>query len=177
MIASRLGRVVAGKPVSVPNYNDAIIDEFRAHDGVVGGPFEGLSMLLLTTVGRRSGQPRTTPLVYSTTDDDGMIVVASNGGADTDPLWFRNLQANAHATVEAGSHCFTVRATIVDGEDRTRLFGHHADLMPGFRDYVAQTDRQLPVVVLHRALPPGDGEPDETMEPAEAEPVESPDPA
>ncbi len=147
--------------MGVPNCNDAIIDEFRDHDGVVGGPFEGLSMLLLTTVGRRSGQPRTTPLVYSTTDDDGMIVVASNGGADTDPLWFRNLQAHRYATVEAGSHCFTVRTTIVDGEDRARLLDHHIELMPGFGDDAAKTDRDLPVVVLHRALPPGIGEPDD----------------
>jgi deazaflavin-dependent oxidoreductase (nitroreductase family) len=147
----------------VPTFNEAIIDEFRAHDGVVGGSFEGRSMLLLTTVGRRSGQPRTTPLVYSTTDDDGLVVVASNGGSDRDPLWYRNLLANPHATVEAGTHCFTVRATFLDGEDRQRLLDHHTELMPGFRDYVAQTDRVLPVVVLHRALPPGVAEPDEPV--------------
>lgn len=149
--------------MTVPSYNDAIIEEFRANEGVVGGPFEGASMLLLTTVGRRSGQPRTTPLVYSTTEDDGMVVVASNGGADSDPLWFRNLQAHPHATVEAGAHCFTVLATIVEGEDRARLFAHHAELMPGFKDYQDATDRELPVVVLHRALPPGVGEPDEPV--------------
>jgi deazaflavin-dependent oxidoreductase (nitroreductase family) len=147
----------------VPTYNEAVIDEFRANEGVVGGPYEGASILLLTTVGRRSGLPRTTPLVYSTTDDDGLVVVASNGGSDRDPLWYRNLQANPHATVEAGPHCFTVRATFVDGEDHTRLFDHHAELMPNLREYVARAGRELPVVVLHRALPPGVGEPDEPV--------------
>jgi deazaflavin-dependent oxidoreductase (nitroreductase family) len=144
----------------VTTFNEGIIDEFRAQGGVVGGPFEGRSMLLLTTVGRRSGQPRTTPLVYSTTDDDGLVVVASNSGSDRDPLWYRNLLAHPHATVEAGAHCFTVQATVVDGDDRRRLFDHHAELMPGFRDDERRTDRVLPVVVLHRALPPGVAEPD-----------------
>ena len=144
-------------------YNEAVIDEFRANEGVVGGPYEGASMLLLTTVGRRSGQPRTTPLVYSTTEDDGLVVVASNGGSDRHPLWYLNLLANHHATVEAGPHCFTVRATFVEGADRQRLFDHHAELMPAFRDYVGKADRELPVVVLHRALPPGVAEPDEPV--------------
>jgi deazaflavin-dependent oxidoreductase (nitroreductase family) len=149
--------------VSVPSYDDTIIEEFRANEGVVGGPFEGASMLLLTTGGRRSGLPRTKPLVYSTTEDDGLVVVASNGGSDTDPLWYRNLQAHPHATVEAGAHCFTVLATIVEGEDRARLFAHHAELMPDFKDYETATDRELPVVVLHRALPPGLAEPGEPL--------------
>lgn len=152
----------------MPTYNEAVIDEFRANDGLVGGPYEGLSMLLLTTVGRRTGLARTTPLVYSTTEDDGLVVVASNGGSDHDPQWYRNLEAHPHATVEAGNHCFTVRATIVDGDDRQRLFDHHAELMPGFRDYLDRTERALPVVVLHRALPPGVSEPDEPVEPVEA---------
>jgi deazaflavin-dependent oxidoreductase (nitroreductase family) len=147
----------------VPSYNDAIIEEFRANEGVVGGRFEGMSMLLLTTVGRRSGQPRTTPLVYSTTDDDGMVVVAANGGADKGPLWYLNLTENPHATVEAGSHCFTVRATIAEGEDRDRLLAHHASLMPGFDDDGDKARPERPVVVLHRALPPGVAEPDEPV--------------
>ena len=136
---------------SNPNdFNRQVIEEFRANGGKVGGPFAGSPMLLLTTTGAKSGQPRTTPLVY-TTDGDRIVVIASKGGAPTNPDWYRNLVANPVATVERGDEKFPVRAVVTEGEERQRLFDQQAALMPGFADYQKKTTRQIPVVLLERA--------------------------
>ncbi|MCA1724096.1 MAG: nitroreductase family deazaflavin-dependent oxidoreductase [Thermomicrobia bacterium] len=120
-----------------PNdFNQQVIAEFRANGGKVGGPFAGRSMLLLTTTGAKSGQPRTSPLVY-TTDGDRIVIIASKGGAPTNPDWYRNLVAHPTATVELGTEKFQARATVIEGQERERLYDQQA--------------AQIPVIVLERA--------------------------
>jgi deazaflavin-dependent oxidoreductase (nitroreductase family) len=106
-------------------------------------------MLLLTTTGAKSGQPRTNPLVY-TTDGDHMIIMASKGGAPTNPDWYHNVVANPVVTVEVGDEQFQARAAVAEGPERERLFSQMAAQMPGFADYQQKTTRQIPVVVLER---------------------------
>lgn len=132
------------------NFNQQIIDEFRANGGKVGGMFEGAPMLLLTTTGAKSGQPRVSPLVYST-DGDRMVIMASKGGAPTNPDWFHNLRANPEVTLEVGTETFPARASVPDGEERQRLWDQMVAQMPGFADYQRNTTREIPVVVLERA--------------------------
>src|SRR2546423_15426987 len=95
----------------VKDWNSQVIEEFRANGGKVGGPFAGAPLLLLTTVGAKSGQSRITPLVY-TTDGDRMVIVASKAGAPTNPDWYHNLVANPTVTVEVGNERFQARAAI-----------------------------------------------------------------
>jgi deazaflavin-dependent oxidoreductase (nitroreductase family) len=134
-------------------YNDfttALIADFRAHGGkVTSGPFLGRNLLLLTTTGARSGEARLAPLVY-TCDGDSIVVVASKGGAPTDPAWYRNIVANPIVTVELGGETFRARASIAEGGDRDRLYAAHAAEYPAFKDYEAKTTRLIPVVRLDR---------------------------
>ena len=131
------------------NFNQKIIEEFRANAGKVGGQFEGAPMLLLTTTGAKSGQPRTSPMVY-TTDGEHLIVIASKGGAPTNPAWFHNLVANPIVTVERGTETFQARASVPEKAERDRLFNQAAAIMPGFAEYQRTTTRQIPVVVLEK---------------------------
>jgi deazaflavin-dependent oxidoreductase (nitroreductase family) len=131
------------------DHNRSTIEEFRANGGKVGGYFEGTPLLLLHTTGAKSGQTRINPLAY-TTDGDRLVVIASKGGAPTNPDWFYNLRANPIVTVEQGTDQFRARATIADEPERTRLFGKMVAKMPGFAEYQRKTTRQLPVVVLER---------------------------
>lgn len=130
-------------------WNRAIIEEFRANDGKVGGQFAGAPMLLLHTTGAKSGQERVNPLTY-TTDGERMVVIASKGGAPTNPDWYYNIAANSEVTVEAGTEQFQARAEIATEPERTRLFDQMAALRPGFAEYQRNTPRILPVVVLTR---------------------------
>ena len=129
------------------DFNNNVIEEFRANGGKVGGYFEGRPMLLLTTTGARSGQQRTSPLVY-TTDGDRLIIIASKGGAPTNPDWYHNLVATPTVTVEVGSRQYQARATVAEGQERERLFTQMAEQMPGFAEYQQKTTRQIPVVIL-----------------------------
>jgi deazaflavin-dependent oxidoreductase (nitroreductase family) len=129
------------------DFNRAIIDEFRANDGKVGGPFEGAPVLLLTATGAKSGQQRTTPVMYLP-DGDRMVIFASKGGAPTNPGWFHNLRANPTATVEVGNDTVEVEAVVTEGDERERLFRKQAELYPQFADYETKTTRQIPVVAL-----------------------------
>jgi deazaflavin-dependent oxidoreductase (nitroreductase family) len=130
--------------------NTPVIKEFRANAGKVGGMFEGMDLLLLTTKGRKSGQPRVAPLAYST-DGDALVVAGSNGGRDTDPWWVANLDADPTATVELGTESFPAQVEIVrSGAERDRLYAAHAQKMPGFAGYERKTDRTIPVVKLTR---------------------------
>ena len=137
-------------PAAANEFNRKIIEEFRANGGKVGGMFEGAPMLLLTSTGAKSGQPRTTPLVY-TRDGERIVVIASMAGAPTNPAWYHNLAANPRATVEIGSEAFAVDAVITTGAERDRLFEQQAALMPNFGEYQAKTTRVIPVVALERA--------------------------
>lgn len=132
------------------DFNQQVIEEFRANSGKVGGMFEGAPMVLLTTTGAKSGQPRIAPLVY-TTDGDRLVIIASKGGAPTHPDWYHNIVANPEITVEVGSETFPARAEIAAEPERTRLFNAQADIMPNFYEYQKNTDRTIPVVIISRA--------------------------
>jgi deazaflavin-dependent oxidoreductase (nitroreductase family) len=131
-------------------FNQNLIEEFRAHDGKVTGVFEGAPLLLLTTTGAKTGRKRTTPLVYFQ-DGDRIVVFGSKGGAPTHPAWYHNLVANPDVTVELPGETLEARAVTADGAERDRIWSAQKELMPGFKDYEAKTDRQIPVVVLERA--------------------------
>jgi deazaflavin-dependent oxidoreductase (nitroreductase family) len=131
------------------NFNQKIIEEFRANSGKLGGPFEGGNMLLLTTTGAKSGQPRTNPLAYSA-DGDKILIIASKGGAPTNPDWFYNLIANPVVTVERGTETFQASATVPEAAERDRLFDQVSAQMPGFAEYQRNTTRRIPVVVLEK---------------------------
>jgi deazaflavin-dependent oxidoreductase (nitroreductase family) len=130
-------------------WNTAIINEFRANNGKVGGQFEGTPLLLLHTTGAKSGAERINPLAY-TKDGERLIIIASKGGAPTNPDWYYNLLANPSVTVEVGSEHFAARATAAAEPERTRLFEQMAAQMPGFADYQRNTPRTIPVIVIER---------------------------
>ena len=130
-------------------FNQSIIDEFRSNDGVVGGPFEGASLLLLGTIGAKSGLPRTNPLAYLR-EGDRLIVIASYAGAPVNPPWYYNLLANPEVSVEVGTEKFTAIASVVDEPDRSALYARMAQKMPAFQEYEAKTSRVIPVVALTR---------------------------
>ena len=134
---------------TVQDWNNNIINEFRANEGRVGGPFKGAPMLLLHHTGAKSGKTRVNPLVYLA-DGDRLLVFGSKGGAPTNPDWFHNLRANPAATVEVGTDKFAVEAEELTGEERDRLFAKQAGLMPAFADYQTKTRRTIPVVALKR---------------------------
>ena len=134
---------------SLDTFNNAIIEEFRANGGVVGGPFEGAPMIILHTVGAKSGEPRLSPLAYLTIDGK-MIIVGSKAGADTNPAWFHNLVANPTVTVELGTDTFEATAKVTDEADRAHLYAERVKVMPGFGEYQEKTSRVIPVVLLDR---------------------------
>jgi deazaflavin-dependent oxidoreductase (nitroreductase family) len=131
------------------SFNENLINEYRANGGKVSGMFAGAPLLLLTTRGAKSGQPRVAPVAY-TRDGDRYVIIASKGGAPTNPDWFHNIRANPEVTVELGAESFPARAAIQNGGERQRLFDQMAAQMPGFADYQKNTTRQLPVIVLER---------------------------
>ena len=131
------------------NFNQSTIDEFRSNNGKVGGYFANATLLLLTTVGAKSGQSRTTPVAY-VTDGDRLVIVASKGGAPSHPDWYYNLLANPVATVEVGTERFGVRASSTAEPERSRLYAKMVEMMPGFAAYEGKTSRTIPVLVLER---------------------------
>ena len=134
----------------MPNeFNQQIIDEFRANEGRVGGMFEGSPLVLLTTTGAKSGKPTTTPVMYLA-DGDRYVIIASNAGADNHPAWYHNLRAAPEAKVEVGTEEFGVKAEFVEGEERDELYARMVALAPGFAEYEAKTTRRIPVVALLR---------------------------
>ncbi|CUM43365.1 nitroreductase family deazaflavin-dependent oxidoreductase [Streptomyces gardneri] len=138
----------------MPDFNQQVIEEFRANGGRVGGMFEGAALLLLTTTGARSGRPHTNPAVY-VRDGARLLVFASNAGGPRHPAWFHNLSADPHVTVELGTPAGTVErfvatAVVTEGEERDRLYAEQAARDPGFAAYQAGTERIIPVVALHR---------------------------
>lgn len=139
----------ANEGSTMNDWNQAIIAEFRANGGKVGGQFAGAPLLLLRTTGARSGQPRINPMAYSR-DGDNYIVIASKAGAPTNPDWYYNLVANRQVIVEVGTEQFQAQATVATEPERTRLFNQMAAAMPGFAEYQRNTPRIIPVVVLSR---------------------------
>jgi deazaflavin-dependent oxidoreductase (nitroreductase family) len=127
----------------------AIIVEFRANGGRVGGPLAGLPLVLLTTTGARTGRPRTNPVTYIVDDDRLVFTAAKEGDATRHPDWYFNLRANPDVTVELGTETFPARATVLEGAERQRLFDHiAAQVPPEFAGYLHKTRLEIPVIAL-----------------------------
>ena len=132
---------------AVNDWNKNVIEEFRANDGVVGGPFEGAPVLLLHTKGAKSGKERINPMMYL--DYEGKrYIFASYAGAPTNPDWYHNLVANPDVTVEAGTETYEATATPVSLEERDRIYPVQAALFANFAEYETLTTRKIPVVEL-----------------------------
>ena len=131
------------------DFNDAVIAEFRENHGKVGGNFEGAPLLLLHSVGAKSGQTRVSPMMYLP-DGDRFLVFASKAGAPDNPDWYHNLKANPDATIEVGDDTLDVRAEEVPRAERDEKYAEQAALFPGFADYEKKTDRVIPVLALAR---------------------------
>jgi deazaflavin-dependent oxidoreductase (nitroreductase family) len=137
--------------MSYADFNTNLIRDMRTNGGKpTSGPFLGRPVLILTTTGARSGDRRESPLVYTRSGDD-YVVIGSKGGAPTHPAWYHNLRANPDVTVEVLGENFEAQARAAQGEERERLFAAQAAMMPAFNEYQARTPRQIPVIVLSRA--------------------------
>jgi deazaflavin-dependent oxidoreductase (nitroreductase family) len=123
---------------------------YRRTGGRIGGRFRGAPCLLLTVTGRKSGQPRTAPLMYGR-DGDDYVIIASKGGMPKPPVWWLNLRSNPNAEIEVGAERHRVTAEEVQGEDRDRLWRLMAAIYPSYDSYQKKTSRVIPVVRLHPA--------------------------
>ncbi len=139
------------------DFNAQVIEEFRANEGRVGGPFEGAPMVLVHHTGRRSGEPRVSPMMYLPGPDGGagedtIFVFASKAGAPIHPDWYHNLVATGRGSVEVGTDAHDVTVTELTGEDRDRVYAEQASRYPGFAEYAAKTAgiRRIPVLRLTR---------------------------
>lgn len=131
-------------------FGEEHVRRYRETGGAVGHVWrEGSTVLLLTTTGRRSGEPRTTPLIY-VEDGERYVIVASKGGAPEDPGWYRNLEKTPDVELQVGVEVFAARARTVSGEERERLWRTANEVWPHYDDYARRTDREIPVVVLER---------------------------
>ncbi|GAB3900244.1 nitroreductase family deazaflavin-dependent oxidoreductase [Microbispora bryophytorum] len=119
-------------------------------DGEEGHDWEGTTVAILTTKGRKSGQPRSTPLIYQPYGD-AYLVVASKGGADKHPLWYVNLQADPEVEFQIKGDRFKARARTATAEERPDMWRTMAATWPAYDEYVTKTDREIPVVVIERA--------------------------
>lgn len=126
-----------------------LIADIRQHGEPRSGPFLGRPVLLLTTVGAKTGEPRLVPLVYSR-DGDHIVIMGSKGGAPTNPAWVANLVANPVVTVEVGLEKFQARAVVAEGAERDRLWANHVALNPSFAEYEQKTTRKIPAISLER---------------------------
>src|ERR1700722_10071854 len=132
------------------DWNTAIIDEFRASGGNVGGNFAGAPLLLLHTTGARTGQERVNPMMYRKVGDQ-VAVFASKAGAPTNPDWFHNLIDNPAVTAQIGTQTLPFRARVAAGAERDEIWAAQKADYPGFADYETKTTRQIPVVILEPA--------------------------
>lgn len=130
-------------------FNAAIVDEFRTNGGKVGGQFAGANLLLLTTTGAKSGQPRLSPLAYLTIDGK-MLIIGSFAGAPKDPAWVHNLRANPRAHIEVGTDAYDVTAHELPSQERDELYAKVVAVAPGFGEYQAKTTRVIPLFELTR---------------------------
>jgi deazaflavin-dependent oxidoreductase (nitroreductase family) len=128
------------------DWNEQIIEEFRANGGKVAA-MDGAPLLILHTTGAKSGENRESPVLYRQEGDD-LVVFASYAGAPVNPAWYHNLVAHPQASVELGTETRPVRARIAEGDERDRLWEANKAEYPGFADYEAKTDRVIPVVIL-----------------------------
>jgi deazaflavin-dependent oxidoreductase (nitroreductase family) len=136
------------------NWNQQIIDEFRANGGKVGGNFADAQLVLVHHIGRKSGKEYVNPLAYLPGDDDHdtIYIFASKAGAPVDPDWYHNLVTAGSATVEVGTETYPVTVTEITGPERDRIYDRQVKQMPGFGDYAIKTEgiRKIPVLELKR---------------------------
>jgi deazaflavin-dependent oxidoreductase (nitroreductase family) len=136
--------------VDLSLFGEEHVRRYRETGGEVGHIWNGVPTLLLTTTGRSSGNPTTTPLIYGRAGDD-YVVVASKGGAPEHPGWYRNLSKTPEVELQVGPEVFAARARTAEPEERERLWRTMAEIWPAYDDYAQKTDREIPVVVLERA--------------------------
>ncbi len=137
-------------PDALKAFNDQLVADFRANGGKVGPPFEEADLVLLTTTGAKSGQPRLSPLAYLTIDGR-ILIVGSYGGAPKDPAWVHNLRANPRAHVEIGTESYDVAARELPADERDQTYPKIVAAAPGFGEYQAKTSRAIPLFELTRA--------------------------
>ena len=131
------------------DFNQKVIEEFRANDGKVGGMFDGATIVLLGTTGAKSGKARLNPLMARREGDD-LLIFASMAGAPRNPDWYYNLKANPQVNVEVGTESYAAEAVEVAGAERDRVYSQMASDYPQFAEYEQKTDRTIPVVALKR---------------------------
>jgi deazaflavin-dependent oxidoreductase (nitroreductase family) len=134
---------------ALDDFNRGIVEEFRANDGKVGGPFEGGNLLLLHTTGAKSGQPRLSPLAYLTIDDK-MLIVGSYAGAPKNPAWVHNIRANHQAHIEVGTESYDVDVRELPDDERDAAYPKVIEIAPVFAEYQANTTRSIPLFELTR---------------------------
>ena len=126
------------------------VKRYRETDGAQGHEWQGVATLILTTTGRRSGEARSTPLIYGE-HGNGYLVVASNGGAPEHPSWYLNVLEHPEVTVQVKGDRFAARARPAGSEEKPELWQRMASIWPAYNDYQGKTDREIPVVVLERS--------------------------
>jgi deazaflavin-dependent oxidoreductase (nitroreductase family) len=129
------------------DWNKAIIEEFRANAGKVGGNFDGAQLLILHTTGAKTGRAHETPVMYREVDG-GYAVFASAAGRPENPAWYHNLLVHPQVTAEIGSQTLSLSARVADDAERAPIWAEQKAAVPGFADYETKTDRQIPVVIL-----------------------------
>ncbi|TQJ74907.1 nitroreductase/quinone reductase family protein [Streptomyces sp. SLBN-31] len=140
----------------MPNdFNQQVIDEFRANKGRLTGYFAKARLLLLTTTGARTGTPHTTPVGYLPDGAGRVLVIASAGGSDRHPDWYHNLLAHPQVDVDSGVFRYRARAVVLDGEKREQAWARAVEADAGWAAYQRKTDRLIPVVALHEIARPG----------------------
>jgi deazaflavin-dependent oxidoreductase (nitroreductase family) len=132
------------------DWNAKVIEEFRANEGRVGGQFDGMPMILIHHIGAKSGIERVNPLAY-VADGDRLVIIASKGGAPTNPDWYHNVKAHPRLTVEVGTETFAVDAVELTGDEREAVWATVVARMPGFADYQRKATRLIPLLALTRA--------------------------
>lgn len=137
----------AGSPPPRQLFGPEHVRRYQETGGREGHDWRGASTLILTTIGRSSGRPRPTPLIYGRSGD-AFVVMASKGGASTNPDWYINLEHRPEAEIQVWDRHLTVRARTSQGEERDRLWRRMAELWPAYDEYQTRTRRQIPVVVL-----------------------------
>jgi deazaflavin-dependent oxidoreductase (nitroreductase family) len=125
------------------------VERYQATDGEEGHDWQGTQTLLLTTTGNKSGEERTTPLIYAP-HGDAYLIVASKGGSDAPPAWFRNLEANPDVKAQVKGDKFTARARTATPEEKPEMWKVMTSEWPAYDEYQTKTDREIPVVVLER---------------------------
>jgi deazaflavin-dependent oxidoreductase (nitroreductase family) len=141
---------MAETKAELPSWITDHLKRYRATDGADGHLWNGVTCLLLTTTGRKSGAALTLPLIYGR-DGERAVIVASRGGAPDHPAWYKNLAAQPRVNVQIEAQKFEATARTVTGAERARLWALMAKIWPAYDEYQAKTTREIPVVVLERS--------------------------